>query len=161
MRPALVARRIPSGHESEAFGAFRVSGERRGSPAAGITRARGPIQTGALLSSDAELWQSARAGANGGPRVLMATSIGSHAHAATLETVLSAALTFRGAEVHALLCDGAMTACAECDASLYPDLEQFARHGPSRDLCRNCLSPAERLHATRYQGLPAQRVVDG
>jgi len=100
-----------------------------------------------LLSSDAELWQSARAGANGGPRVLMATSIGSYAHAATLETVLSAALTFRGAEVHALLCDGAMTACAECDASLYPDLEQFARHGPSRDLCRNCLSPAERVYA--------------
>ena len=89
----------------------------------------------------------------------MATSIGS-AHAATLETVLSAALTFRGAEVHALLCDGAMTACAECDASLYPDLEQFARHGPSRDLCRNCLSPAERVYA--QLGIKVQmRVVDG
>ena len=65
-----------------------------------------------LVEPEAELWQSARAGAQGGPRVLMATSIGSYAHAATLESVLSAALTFRGAEVHALLCDGAMTACA-------------------------------------------------
>ena len=101
----------------------------------------------ALLSADAELWQSARADAAGGPRVLMATSIGSYAHAATLESVLAAALTFRGAEVHALLCDGAMTACAECDASLYPDLAQFAEHGPSRDLCRNCVSPAERVYA--------------
>ena len=101
----------------------------------------------ALLSADAGLWQSARADAAGGPRVLMATSIGSYAHAATLESVLAVALTFRGTEVHALLCDGAMTACAECDASLYPDLAQFAEHGPSRDLCRNCVSPAERVYA--------------
>ena len=101
----------------------------------------------ALLSADADLWQSARADAAGGPRVLMATSIGSYAHAATLESVLAVALTFRGTEVHALLCDGAMTACAECDASLYPDLAQFAEHGPSRDLCRNCVSPAERVYA--------------
>ena len=47
--------------------------------------------------------------AQGGPRVLMATAIGSYAHAVTLESALAAALTFRGAEVHALLCDGAMT----------------------------------------------------
>jgi hypothetical protein len=77
----------------------------------------------------------------------MATSIGSYAHAATLESALAAALTFRGADVHALLCDGAMTACADCDASLYPDLGHFARHGPSRDLCRDCLWPAERVYA--------------
>ena len=99
-----------------------------------------------LVQAQSELWQSARAAARGGPRVLMATSIGSYAHAATLESSLAAALTFRGAEVHALLCDGAMTACAECDASLYPDLDGFVRHGPSRDLCRNCLSPAERVY---------------
>ena len=99
-----------------------------------------------LLSSEAELWQSARTSASGGQRVLMATSIGSYAHAATLESVLAAALTFRGAEVHVLLCDGAMSACAECDASLYPNLAQFAEHGPSRDLCRNCFSPAERVY---------------
>ena len=100
----------------------------------------------ALIASESDLWQSARAGAQGGPRVLMATSIGSYAHAATLESVLSAALTFRGAEVHVLLCDGSMTACAECDASLYPNLARFAEHGPSGDLCRNCFSPAERVY---------------
>ena len=101
----------------------------------------------ALIASESDLWQSARAGAQGGPRVLMATSIGSYAHAATLESVLSAALTFRGAEVHVLLCDGSMTACAECDASLYPNLAHFAEHGPSGDLCRNCFSPAERVYS--------------
>src|SRR6185295_2009337 len=77
---------------------------------------------------------------------LMATSIGSYAHAVTLESALAAALTFRGAEVHALLCDGSMTACAECEASLYPDLATFVRHGPSRDLCRDCRWPAERVY---------------
>ena len=111
-----------------------------------------------LLASEADLWQSARSRSHGGPRVLMATSIGSYAHAATLESVLSAALTFRGAEVHALLCDGAMTACAECDASLYPDLTRFAQYGPARDLCRNCFSPAERVY--RQLGIKVHKYSD-
>ena len=76
--------------------------------------------------------------AGGLARVLMATAIGSYAHAVTLESALAAALTFRGAEVHALLCDGALTACAECDVSLYPNVAAFADHGPVRDLCRDC-----------------------
>jgi len=99
-----------------------------------------------LLAAEPERWQSARAAAQGGPRVLMATAIGSYAHAVILESALSAALTFRGADVHALLCDAAMTACAECDASLYPDMGHFVRHGPATDLCRNCLRPAERVY---------------
>jgi hypothetical protein len=76
----------------------------------------------------------------------MATAIGSYSHAVTLESALAAALTFRGSEVHALLCDGTMTACAECEASLYPRMERFAQHGPSRDLCRDCTWPAERVY---------------
>jgi hypothetical protein len=99
-----------------------------------------------ILEANSDLWSSARASAQGGPRVLMATAIGSYAHAVTLESALAAALTFRGADVHALLCDGSMTACAECDASLYPNITRFARDGPSRDLCRDCLQPAERVY---------------
>jgi hypothetical protein len=72
----------------------------------------------------------------------MATAIGSYAHAVTLESALAVALTFRGAEVHALLCDGTLTACAECEASLYPNLQRFVDHGPARDLCRDCAWPA-------------------
>src|SRR5690349_7627166 len=90
-----------------------------------------------ILTTNRALWDSAKAAATGGPRVLMATAIGSYAHGVTLESALAAALTFRGAEVHALLCDASMTACAECEASLYPDVAQFAAHGPSRDLCRD------------------------
>ncbi len=79
--------------------------------------------------------------------MLMATAIGSYAHAITLESAMAAALTFRGAEVHALLCDGSMTACAECEASLYTDLARFVEHGPARDLCRDCQWPAEQVYA--------------
>jgi hypothetical protein len=72
----------------------------------------------------------------------MASAIGSYAHAVTLESALAAAMTLRGAEVHVLLCDGEMTACAECEASLYPDIARFVAHGPQRDLCRDCFWPA-------------------
>jgi hypothetical protein len=110
------------------------------------------------LAADSALWQSARNAAQGGPRVLMATAIGSHAHAITLESALAAALTFRGAEVHALMCDGAMTACAECEASLYPDIAKFATRGPAADLCRDCSWPAERVYADL--GLKVHRYSD-
>ena len=65
-----------------------------------------------LIAADPARWTSARTAAAGGPRVLLATAIGSYAHAVTLESALAAALTFRGADVHVLLCDGSMTACA-------------------------------------------------
>jgi hypothetical protein len=112
----------------------------------------------AVIGSNRRLWESARNAAQGGPRVLMATAIGSYAHAVTLESALAAALTFRGAEVHALLCDGSMTACAECEASIYPDLQQFVDHGPSDDLCRDCVWPAERVY--KQLGLKIHRLGD-
>jgi hypothetical protein len=111
-----------------------------------------------LIAADAQRWQSARAAAAGGQRVLLATSIGSYAHAVTLESALAAALTFRGADVHVLLCDRAMPACAECEASLYPNIARFVEHGPSRDLCRDCQWPAERVYA--QLGLTVHRYSD-
>jgi len=112
----------------------------------------------AAIAADQQLWKSARAATHDGPRILMATAIGSYAHAVTLESALAAALTFRGAEVHALVCDGTMTACAECEASLYPDLRHFVDHGPSRDLCRDCSWPAENVYKTL--GLKIHRMSD-
>ena len=112
----------------------------------------------AILASEPERWENARRSAAGGPRVLMASSIGSYAHAVTLESALAAALTFRGAEVHTLLCDAALPACAECEASLYPNLARFVRKGPQADLCRDCLWPAERVY--RSLGLTVHRYSD-
>ncbi len=111
-----------------------------------------------VLAADAASWESARRAAQGGPRVLMATAIGSYAHATTLESALAAALTLRGAEVHALLCDGAMTACAECEASLYPNLARFVERGPAGDLCRDCTWPSEKVYA--QLGLKVHRYGD-
>jgi len=111
-----------------------------------------------VLSTQPELWESARRAARGGPRVLFATSIGSYAHATTLESALAAALTFRGADVHVLLCDGALPACAECEASFYPTLERFVTRGPSADLCRDCTWPAERVF--RQLGITVHRYSD-
>jgi hypothetical protein len=99
-----------------------------------------------VVSGDESGWTVAQASAQGGSRVLMATAIGSYAHAIALESALAVALTLRGAEVHALLCDGSLPACAECDASLYPDLSRFAATGPQPDLCRDCRWPAERVY---------------
>jgi hypothetical protein len=111
-----------------------------------------------LIAAEPDRWTSARAAAAGGPRVLFATAIGSYAHAVTLESALAAALTFRGADVHVLLCDGAMTACAECDASFYPNVARFVQHGPARDLCRDCQWPAERVY--QQLGLTIHRYGD-
>ena len=111
-----------------------------------------------LQSSSRDVWQSALGAAKGEPRVLMATAIGSFSHAVTLESALSVALTCRGAEVHALLCDGVMTACAECESTLYPRIERFAEHGPSRDLCRDCTWPAEQVY--RQLGITVHKYSD-
>ena len=101
-----------------------------------------------IISADGPIWQAARIAAAGGPRVLLASSIGGYAHAVTLESALGAALTFRGADVHVLLCDAALPACAECEASMYPNLNRFLAHGPAPDLCRDCRWPAERVYST-------------
>jgi hypothetical protein len=98
------------------------------------------------LLGEGQKWEEARRRATGGPKVLIATSIGSYAHAVSLESALSVALTLRGADVHALLCDDSLPACAECDASFYPRLDAFLVHGPRRDLCRDCYWPAERIY---------------
>ena len=109
-------------------------------------------------AADSALWASARSAAKGGPRVLMATTIGSYAHGITLESAVAAALTFRGAEVHAVLCDGALTACAECEASLYTNVNTFVEQGPQRDLCHDCTWPAERVY--EELGLKVHRYSD-
>jgi len=107
---------------------------------------------------DGQEWTTAREAAAGGPRVLLATGIGSYAHAVSLESALAVALTMRGADVHVLLCDAALPACAECDASLYPNMQRFVDEGPTRDLCHDCCWPAERVY--RALGLKILRYSD-
>jgi predicted nucleic acid-binding protein len=79
-------------------------------------------------------------------KVLIATSVGSHLPGTSLESVLAAALSLRGAEPHVLLCDGLLPACLACDVTWYPNQEDFVRHGPARDLCKHCFDPAAAMY---------------
>lgn len=79
------------------------------------------------------------------PRILLATSLGFYQPATNLESLLAVALRLRGAEPHVLLCDSMLSACQLCDIFMYPDPGHFIRHGPKRDLCKNCFKPANTM----------------
>jgi hypothetical protein len=71
--------------------------------------------------------------------------VGGHFAITSVESLLAAALTLRGADVQILLCDAALPACMACEISWYPRLQLFLEAGPSRDLCRSCFGPARRM----------------
>ncbi len=96
----------------------------------------------ALLGDDWVRYVRARARARGGPRILVATSVGAHLPGAILESVLAVALGFRGAEVEVLLCDGVLPACLDCTYKWYGDPAHFVREGPQGRLCSSCHEPA-------------------
>jgi hypothetical protein len=108
-----------------------------------------------MLGADYPRYLERRQAAVGGPKVLIATSVGAHWAGTSLESLLGAALSVRGAEAHVLLCDRALPACLHCDSTWYPDLKRFAEHGPARDLCHHCFEPAEAMYAEL--GLPVHR----
>lgn len=99
-----------------------------------------------LLDKDGHRWSSARLQAQTGPRILMASSVGAHTTVVTLESIIAAALTLRGANVDVLLCDEALPVCIDCSVSAYGDVARFVKEGPARDLCRDCRWPAERVY---------------
>ncbi|HET9402980.1 MAG TPA: capsule biosynthesis protein [Burkholderiales bacterium] len=98
-----------------------------------------------ILERSPELWRQARAAAAHGPRVLIATTVGSHLPGTTLDSVLAVALTLRGANVELLLCDAVLPACLAADATWYTSMERFSRNGPQTDLCADCYAPACRM----------------
>lgn len=80
-------------------------------------------------------------------RVLVPTSIGSHLPAMQMETTLAVALGLRGAEVHALLCDGVLPGCQMCEPRFFPNTSRFAKFGPSKDLCGHCYAPGRKAYS--------------
>ncbi len=101
-----------------------------------------------ILSNNQELWTEALVHAQGGPKILIPTSVGAYLAGTTLESTLAVALTLRGAEVHVLLCDSALPACFDCWIGLYSNQEQFAKHGPAKDLCHDCFTFANEMYAS-------------
>jgi hypothetical protein len=102
-----------------------------------------------LLERDGRPWQRARDQAQG-PRILIATSLGGFNHAATLESALAAALTWRGAQVEVLLCDSYLPACQLTKIVSLP-AEQFLASRPM-PRCGSC--QASGRHAFEALGLP-------
>lgn len=91
-----------------------------------------------VLARESTAWKRARKAAKSGPHVLIATSVGGEAPCVALESLLAVALTLRGAQVHVLLCDRALSACLRCVTYKFPDIKTFARYGPARHLCGHC-----------------------
>lgn len=89
------------------------------------------------MAGESQAWETARTRADG-PRVLMATSLGMHATAVTLDSLIAVALTWRGARVDFLQCDAALPACQMIDHGFAPSDAVYARHGPTRDFCGVC-----------------------
>jgi len=100
------------------------------------------------LVKDKEQWQAVVGAEKNGPKILIATSVGSHLAAVALESLLAAALSFRGADVHVLLCDSLLPACMDCDVSWFPKQKHFVINGPGKDLCRNCFWFADKLYSS-------------
>ena len=112
----------------------------------------------AMLRQEGARWQAALVAAQGGPKVLLATSLGAELVATKLESMLGVALTMRGAEVHVLLCDEALPACQLATVDWYPDPRGFVERGPRGTLCGDCFRPAERFF--RRLGLRVHRYGD-
>jgi len=99
-----------------------------------------------MLSWEADAWRAALAGGKT-RRILIATQVGLHSTANTVDSLLAVALTFRGAQVDVLQCDGALSACMIAEHTLAPSVPRFAKVGPRADFCSVCQLAGERLYA--------------
>jgi len=94
-----------------------------------------------VINEDPGLWKSAWRQARGGERILMATVVGCHTPLSVIESLIAAALTLRGVEVHVLLCDQVLPACLQTVLQNHPDTEVFRNYQYRfTDECANCVS---------------------
>ncbi len=98
----------------------------------------------AVLEKSPEEWDNAIDSVNSADKVLIATSIGSHLAAMQMETTLAVALSLRGAEIHALLCDGLLPGCQMCEPRFFANPARLVKFGPQKDLCNDCYQPGRK-----------------
>lgn len=91
-----------------------------------------------LLQKERKTWSAAKQAAQTGPNVLVATAVGGLSALSSLESLLTVALTLRGARVHTLLCDGALPACLRVDYASIPDARVIVDYGVGGRLCESC-----------------------
>jgi hypothetical protein len=108
----------------------------------------------ALLASKRSLWADARERAARGPKMLMATSVGGFSALTVVESVVAAALTLRGVDVHSLLCDRVLPACLRAEKPEIPDPAVFERYELPRVICEGCVATGRYIYEPL--GLPEQ-----
>ncbi|MCC6174811.1 MAG: hypothetical protein IT305_05875, partial [Chloroflexi bacterium] len=113
--------------------------------ALGRTRGKAPVSGdlrypdwSTILDTNRPLWEDARRRAAAGPNVLVATSTGGYAAGSIFESVLSAALTLRGARVHTLLCDRFLPGCQRAEIVDVPDPRVLVDYELPYNLCDAC-----------------------
>ena len=87
-----------------------------------------------ILSSQTSAWRHGPQFSRSGSRVLIATSTGGEGSFTSVESLLAAALTLRGAEVHGLICDQYLPACMLALRKHFPNLTEFVEYGPAKSL---------------------------
>ena len=91
-------------------------------------------------------------------KVLIATGGGSYLSGVAIESMLGAALTLRGMEVHILLCDEVLPACFQTDIDWDRNEKKFAKSGPSNIYCKSCFSPSSKMYESL--GFTVHRISD-
>jgi hypothetical protein len=91
-------------------------------------------------------------------KVLIATGGGSYLSGVAIESMLGAALSLRGMEVHILLCDEVLPACFQSDIDWDRNEKKFAKSGPSDIYCKFCFSPASKMYESL--GFTVHRISD-
>lgn len=107
-----------------------------------------------LLKGNNNLWEKALLDSSKGKKILIATSIGSYLPGVIIESLLGIALTLRGADVHVLLCDGALPSCQGCGTNIHSDVKKFIRLGPIKE-CSDCFNYTNRFY--KSLGFPVHR----
>lgn len=92
-----------------------------------------------ILGKNSIDWEASIKKAKKGPKILVATSTGGHSAVTPVESLLAAALTLRGADVHFLLCDKFLPACLQATTQNIPP-QLLSSKGPQAVLCDGCFA---------------------
>ncbi len=110
----------------------------------------------AILDTNRPLWDAARQRAADGPAVLVSTLVGGYHAGSIFESLLSVALTLRGARIHTLLCDKFLPGCLRAEFTDVPDPNVIVNYEIPKILCDGC------YHAGSYcydpLELPSHRI---
>ena len=91
-----------------------------------------------ILDADRAIWDEARRRAATGPAVLIGSTVGGYGAGSVFESMLSVALTLRGARVHTLLCDRALPGCQRAEHVDLPDPSVLVEYRLQERLCDRC-----------------------